>query len=323
MSTWQHADFRDDRAHSFEVTAVDTLVGVEDVPTHNLGFELLEHLGNRELVIRWLGAFREEMCHHLFLYGGNGVLAVLLLHDRVGGAQVLFGEAEDFLLQRFVVRNGQFARLLCSFFSELDDGLDHRLEVPVAEHHGTEHDFFGQLFGFRFHHHHRVIGAGDDEIELTFWHLVECRIEHILVVDEADAGAANRAHKRRARQRERGGGRNHGDDVGIVLHVVRKHGDCHLGIATPAFGEQRTDRAVDQPRGQSVFFGRAAFAFEVAAGNAAGRVIFFGVVDGERKEIDSLLRLLSRHYGGEHGRFAVGGEYGTVGLARYATCLEG
>ena len=143
MGTWQHANFRDDRAHSFEVTAIDTLVGVKDVPTHNLGFKLLEHAGNRELVIFWLGAFREEMCHHLFFHGGNGVLAVLLLHDRVGGAQVLFGEAEDFLLQRFVVRNGQFTWLLCSFFSELDDGLDHRLKVPVAEHHGTEHDLFG------------------------------------------------------------------------------------------------------------------------------------------------------------------------------------
>ena len=323
VGTWQHADFGDDRAHSFEVTAVDTFVGVEDVPTHNLGFELLEHAGNRELVIFWLGAFREEMCHHLFLHGGNGVLAVLLLHDRVGGAQVLFGEAEDFLLQRFVVRNDQFARLLCSFFSELDDGLDHRLKVPVSEHHGTEHDLFGQLFGFRFHHHHRVIGTGDDEIELTFRHLVECRIEDILVVDEADASAANRAHKRRAGQCERGGGRNHGDDVGIVLHVVRKHGDCHLGIATPAFGEQRSDRAIDQARGQCVLFGRTALALEVAAGNTTGRVIFFGVVDGEWEEIDSFLRLLGRHYGGEHGRLAVGGEYRTVGLARYAACLEG
>jgi hypothetical protein len=90
-------------------------------------------------------------------------------HNRVGGAQVLFGEPEDFLLQRFVAK--EFARLLCSFFSELDDGLDDRLEVPVAEHHGTEHDLFGQLFGLRFHHHHRVIGAGDDEVELAFRHL--------------------------------------------------------------------------------------------------------------------------------------------------------
>ena len=37
----------------------------------------------------------------------------------------------------------------------------------------AEHDFLGQLLGFRFHHHHRVGGAGDDEVELALDHLVE------------------------------------------------------------------------------------------------------------------------------------------------------
>ena len=66
-----------------------------------------------------------------------------------------------------------------------------------------------------------------------------------------------------------------------------------------------------------------AFALEKAAGNAAGRVIFFGVVDGERKEIDAFLRLLGRNDGGEHGGLAVGGEDGAVGLAGYPAGLEG
>ena len=195
--------------------------------------------------------------------------------------------------------------------------------MPVAEHHGAEHDFFGQLLGFQFHHHHGVLRAGDDEIELAFLHLVERRIEHVFVVDEADAGAADRAHEGRAGERQRGRGRHHRDHVGIVLLVVRQHGDGHLRVAAPAVGEQRTDRAVDQARGQRVLFGRPAFALEIAAGNAARRVIFFGVVDGERKEVDAFLRLLGRHHGGEHGGLAVGGEHGAVGLARYAAGFEG
>ena len=319
----QHADLRDDRAHGFEVAAVDTLVGVENVPAHDLGFEFLEHAGNRQLVVCWFGAFREEMRHHLFLHGGDGILAILLAHDRIGGAQILLGDPENFPLQRLVVGDGKLARLFRRLFSELDDGLDHRLEVPVAEHHGTEHDLFGQLFGFRFHHHHRVVGACNHQVELAFRHLVERWIEHILVVDEADARAADRTHEGGAGKRERRGGRDHRDDVGIVLHVVRKHGDRDLGIATPAFGEQRTDRAVDQARGQRVLFGRTALALEVAARNAAGCVIFFGVVDGERKEIDSLLRLLGRYHGGEHGGLAVGGEHGSIGLTRHPAGLEG
>ena len=195
--------------------------------------------------------------------------------------------------------------------------------MPVAEHHRAEHDVFGQFLGFRFHHHHGVVRAGDDEIELGFLHLVERRVEHVFVIDEADAGAADRAHERRAGNRQRGGGGDHRQDVGIVLLIVRQHGDDHLRVAAPAVGEQRTDRAVDQARGQRVLFGRPAFALEEAAGNAAGGVIFFLVVDGERKEIDAFLRLLGGHDGGEHGGLAVGGEHGAVGLARDAAGLEG
>jgi hypothetical protein len=35
----------------------------------------------------------------------------------------------------------------------------------MREHHGAEHLFFGQLLGFGFDHHHRVLRRGDDEIE--------------------------------------------------------------------------------------------------------------------------------------------------------------
>ncbi len=36
----------------------------------------------------------------------------------------------------------------------------------------AEHDLFGKLLGFGFDHHHRVVGAGDDEVELAFLDLV-------------------------------------------------------------------------------------------------------------------------------------------------------
>ena len=318
----QHADFRHDLPNGFHVAAVDALAGVEDVPAHDLGFELLEHAGNRGLVVFRFGAFREEVRHHLLLDRGDGVLAILLAHDRIGGAQILLGEAENFLLQRLIVGDGQLARFLGGFFGELDDGLDHRLEMPVAEHHGAEHDLFGQLFCFRFHHHDGVLRAGDDEVELAFRHLVERRIEHVFVVDEADAGAADRAHERRARKRQRRRGRDHRDDIGIVLLIVRQHGDGHLGVAAPAVGEQRTDRAIDQARGQRVLFGRTALALEVAAGNPAGRVVFLGVVDGERKEIDAFLRLLGGDDGGKHTGLAISGEHGSVGLTRYSAGFQ-
>ena len=221
-----------------------------------------------------------------------------------------------------MIGDRQIARLLRRLFGELDDRLDHRLEMPVTEHHRAEHDFLGQLLGFRFDHHHGVMGAGDDQIELAFFHLVDGRVEDVFAVGEADARAADRAHERRAGERQRGRGRHHRDDVGIVLLVVRQHGDGDLGIAAPAVGEQRPDRAVDQPRGQRVLFGRTAFALEIAARNAAGGVVFFGVIDGQRQEVDAFLRLLGRHDCGENRGFAIGGEHGAVGLTRDLSGLQ-
>ena len=129
-------------------------------------------------------------------------------------------------------------------------------KCAMAEHHGAEHDVFGELLGFRLDHQHGVLGAGDDEIELALGHLVDLRVEHILVVDEADAGGADRSHERRARQRERRGSRDHPQNVGIVLEVVRQHGHDDLRVAAPAVGEQRTDRPVDQAGNQRFLFGR-------------------------------------------------------------------
>ena len=242
-------------------------------------------------------------------------VALLLDRDRVGRAQILLDEAEHFLLERALSTAGDVARLLRGLLGQLDDRLDHRLEVAVAEHHGAEHDVFGQLLGFRLDHQHGVGGAGDDEIELGLDHFVERRVEHVFVVDEADARRADRAHEGRAGKRQRGGGGDHRQDVGIVFQVVRQHGDDDLGLVAPAVGEQRTDRAVDQAGNQRLLFGRAAFALEVAAGNAAGGVGFFLIVDGERKEVDAFARRLGGDDGREHGGLAVGGEHGAVGLA--------
>ena len=250
-------------------------------------------------------------------------MAFHLAGDRIGRAQFLLDQAAHLLLQR---RAGpcrlEVARLLRRLLGKLDDGVDHRLEVLVAEHHGAEHHLLGQLLGFRFHHQNGVRGAGDDEIELALRHLVDLRIEHIFVVDEADTGGPDRPHERRAGEGERRRGGDHGDDVGIILQIVRQRGHDHLGVAAVALGEQRPDRPVDQAGDQCLLFGRAAFALEISAGNAAGGIELFLVVTGERQEVDAFLRLLGRDHGGDHGGLAICGNDGAVGLARYSSGLQ-
>jgi hypothetical protein len=187
--------------------------------------------------------------------------------------------------------------------------------MPVSEHHGAEHDVLVELLGFRFHHQHRVGGAGDHQVELGLDHFVERRVEHVFVIDEADAGSADRALEGRAGDGERRGGRDQRENVGIVLHVVRQHGDDDLGLVAPAIDEQGADRAVDQTGNQGFLLGGPAFTLEVAAGNAARGIGLFDIVDGQRQEVDALAGRLRRDDGGEHHGLAVGGEHGAVGLA--------
>ena len=312
-----NADFRNDGTHGLDVAAIDAQTGIKDVPAYDLGLDLLEHAGNLLLGIgRVLRPLRAEVRQHLGFRGIGSAVAFHLVRDCIGRPQIRLDKRQHFLFKRGVVCRLQLARLLCRLFSQLDDGINHRLEVPVAEHHGTEHDVFAQLFRFRFDHQHRVLGTGDDQIELALRHLVEQRVEHVFVVHEADASCADRTHERRTRQRQRGRGRDHCQNVGIILEIVRQRRYDHLGFVAPTGGEQRSHRAIDQPRDQSLFLGRTALALEIAAGNAARGVELLLVVDRERQEVDAFSRLFGGDHGRQHLRFAVSGDDCAVGLAR-------
>ncbi len=323
MGPRKDADLGHDRSHRLDVATIDALASVEDVPAHDLGFKLLEDAGDPLLAVgRIFNALREEMSHYLGLGGIDRVVARHLVGNRIRLAQILLDKAEDSLLQGRVVGERQFARLLRGLFREANDGFDHRLEMPMAEHHGAEHHFFGQFFGFGLDHQHRILGAGNNEIEIALGHLVDLRVEHVFVVDETDARRADRSHERCPRQREGSRGRDHRQNVGIILLVVRHAGHDDLGIATPAIGEERTDRPVDEARGQRLAFGRATFPFEVAAGNAAGGKKLFLVIAGERQKIDANLRFLCGNYGRENRCLAVAREDRAVCLPRYLAGFE-
>ena len=173
-----------------------------------------------------------------------------------------------------------------------------------------------EFLGFGLDHQHGVGGAGDDQIELRFRHLVDMRVEDVFAVDVADAGAADRAHEGNAGERQGGRGGDDRQDVRIVLEIVLDDGDDDLGVVLVAVGKERADRAVDQAGNQRFLLARTAFALEIAARDLAGGVGLFLVVDGQRKEVEARLRLLHRNDGGQHDGLAVGGEHGAVGLAR-------
>ena len=249
---------RDDLAHGLEVAAVDALAGVENVPAHDLGFELLEHAGDRAACRISVSAPSGKKCAITFsLTAATASWRSCLSHDRIGGAQVLLGEAEDFLLERLVVGDGESRGSLAAFSASL---------------------MIASITGWKWRWPNITAPsmissdsslASDSTIITASWvpattrsswlsgHLVERRIEHVFVVDEADAGAADRAHERRAGQRQRGGGRDHRHDVGIVLQVVRQRGDDHLrSQRQPSANSGRIGRSIRREVSVSFSVGR-------------------------------------------------------------------
>ena len=139
----------------------------------------------------------------------------------------------------------------------------------------------------------------------------------------ADAGGADRAEERQAGERQRSGGRDHGRGYPDRSRGrATEHRDDDLHLVLEAIHEQRADRAVDQARGQRFVFGRAAFTLEVTAGDLAGGVGLFLIVDGQGEEIDAGLDAAGADDGGEHGGLAILGDDGGIGLAGHLAGFE-
>ena len=90
----------DDRADGLEVAAVDALAGVEDVPAHDLGLHVLEDRLDLLGVELRFALGRAERGLHLRLGGVDGGVAVLLVGDLVGFAQVVSAIFEHRRLER-------------------------------------------------------------------------------------------------------------------------------------------------------------------------------------------------------------------------------
>ena len=313
----QHADLGDDRADRRQVAAVDAAAVVEDVPAHDVGFELLDHRVERRVGLLLLAQRGEDRR----LRRGDGVLALELVADAEGCAHRLAAGGLGALVERGRVRGGEGEGLLRGVLGHVDDQVDHRLHLLVAELDRAEHLGLRELVGLGLDHHDRVLGAGDDELEpllgvvAQLLHVVDGRVQHVGAVDEAHPRRADRAHERHARQGQRGRGGDHADDVGVVLHVVGEDGDDDLDLVPEALDEKRPDRTVDQAGGQHFLLGRPRLALEEAARDLAGGVGLFLVVDRQREEVLAGLGALLVDDGREHAGLAIGGDDGGVGLA--------
>jgi hypothetical protein len=95
---------------------------------------------------------------------------------------------------------------------------------------------------------------------------------------------------------------------------VAEDGDDDLGFVAITFGEQWTNRAIDQARDERFALGRPSFTLEISARDLARGEIFFLVIDGQWEKIDSGFRRVRADSGCENHRLAIGGDHGPVGL---------
>ena len=126
----QHADFNLDGPHGLGVAAVDTHAGFQDVAANNVGFHMLENSASN----RHFGGIVAKAGDGFLLHFTDGGIAVLLDLIFVSRAEFtgergqLAFDGDDFWRFR---RN--LARFLCTGARQLDDQVDHRHHLLVAD----------------------------------------------------------------------------------------------------------------------------------------------------------------------------------------------
>jgi hypothetical protein len=179
--------------------------------------------------------------------------------------------------------------------ADLHDGL-------VAELHRGDHVGVGHFQRGAFDHDRQVAAGHVDQVDVGVLHLDMGGVQDELAIDAADAHGADGAEERQLAEHEGRGGGVDAEDVALVFAVDGHQRVVDLHFAEEAFGEQGADRAVGHARGEDFLLGGAAFALEVAAGEAARGVEALAVFDLQRKEIDAFARLVGVRDGGEdHG----------------------
>ena len=249
VSSRQHPDLGQDRSHGDQVTPVYAALVVENVPAHDLGLSLVERLRDFACVKLRFAARGRERAKHLRLGGVESGVTLLLLGDRIGGAQIGFAHIHHRLLDRSLIIGREVAGFLGGLLGQSDNRLDDRLERGVTGHHRLQHHIFAEFLGLRFDHQHSVRGAGDDQIKRRVFHLFDRRVDPHFTLDDADARRADRAHEGHAREGERGRSGDQRQNVRIGLEIIREDRSDDLGVATEIIGKKRPDRSVDQPGG--------------------------------------------------------------------------
>ncbi len=314
MRAGQHAAADLDGAHGARVAAVDAGLARQNLAAHDARLDVEQHAFDLDAVEG--NAFFLQVGHDHGIGFAAGVRAGLLVANLVGRAQLGFGQGSHLGDERLIL-GGRLPvpHGLAGFAHQIMDGVDGDIALLVAKHHGTQHDFFGQLLRFGFDHQHGRFGACHHQVHLRALARRLAGVEHVFAVDVAHACSANRAIERNARDGQRSAGGNQGGNVGIDFRVQRHRVDDHMHVIEETFGEQRADRAIDQAAGEGFVLAGLGFALEEATGDLARSVGLLDVIHRQREKVLTRLGHLGGHHGGQHHGVVDVHQHGTTGLA--------
>ncbi len=324
MGTWQQTGFRHDRADLIQRTTINAAAVFHNVTTQNACFQLLQ---SRAKVCVFLLFFRQT-CDQLLFQSSHSCNTFLLVRNRISRAHFLFACCLNSIVQLRVIRCFELKWFFCSFFRQINDQVDHRLERFMGKFHRTQHLCFGQLICLRFHHHHSVFGTGHNQIKALIrvvaqvLHVINGRVQNIFAVFKTNTCRTDRAHEWRAGNGQCCGSRDHCHHIRVIDQVVGQNGTHHQNFVFETWYEQRADRTVDQAGCQGFFFSRAGFTLEKTAWYFTGGVVFFLIMHSEREEILARLLCFCKGHVRHNRGFAQSGDYGAVSLTCDFACFE-
>jgi len=300
----QRRDLAPQVADVLRRAAVDARAAERDLAEDALAQhpERRRHLRRR--VLRVGHAFGRVLRFHARLQLVDGRVAFELPLREVAlaelGTDLLVQLAGEFVLARC---RRQLLRATTCLLAKLVDAVDDDRALLVRFEDRVADLLFGNLAGESFDHADRIARRRHDEVEVALLHVGVGRQHDDLPVDATEPYRGERLEERDLRDVQCRARADHGEHVGIVLLVGGEDGRVDLHFVEVIGGEERTGGAIDHARGERFLRARPRLALDEAAGELAGRVGSFAVLDLEREEVPTRDDP-SGHRRAEHDRLA-------------------
>ena len=292
-----------------------------DHAADNFLLHFMKDIGNLLICLRIV---HEELLHGLRLDICNMGIAVQLVGIARRRIQFCLGKLTDGLLQ--LLGNGKefhFPLLLAAnrlyLLLELNDFLD----FLMAEQDGIEDDILRQLIGTGFHHHDSIMGTRHRKVQRGLLPLFLRGIDDKSIIHTSHTHTGNGPHEGDIRYRQGAGGANHRRQFRRIVLLHGEHRGNNLHIIPETLGKQRANRAVNETGAENSITGGTSLPLDESAGNLAGRIHLFLIINRQREEIDPFPGFCGSRGRHQHHRIAIAHENCAIGLLRHLAVLDG